>query len=104
MSEWIAIENRLPLGGDDVICFDDEVVMSAVYVENYPISQDRTKTGFCLDFEHNEFLDGVTHWMPMPSPPNHSQHKCIKEGCKNLTTICDDCHRVINTIQFNKHI
>ncbi|ELE2193964.1 DUF551 domain-containing protein, partial [Escherichia coli] len=49
---------------DDIIVVSDGIVMSG-------ISYSRRK-GFymaALEYDDDEPIDGVTHWMPLPEPP-----------------------------------
>ena len=59
-SQWVSVEDRLSRRYEDVL-------VSAKEIPN-PIIAWRGSTGFC------DALGGhleVTHWMPLPEPPNH---------------------------------
>ena len=59
MSEWISVKDRLPETGNWCLCFADRQVEI--------LFLDGTNPVFWLqlgDFEHE-----VTHWMPLPEPP-----------------------------------
>lgn len=68
MSEWISVEDNVPSEYEPVICyvneFDDTYYVTAgvmheclgFYVFNY-------------DGEPDTELRDVTHWMPLPEPP-----------------------------------
>jgi hypothetical protein len=58
--EWIAVKDRLP-EGEEVICWDGDMVTTF-----FPCTGSRFEDqpeNRCEDF-------GITHWMPMPNPPN----------------------------------
>lgn len=60
MSEWISVEDRLPEDGDKVLC---------CFVRDTGINKpDEVIVG---DFYWHKLwvLNHVTHWMPLPSPP-----------------------------------
>ena len=69
MSEWVSVKDRYPPECQEVLTFDKishhTVVMYLVY----------TKKGEPLFYSNAEYpeehtrLDEVTHWMPLPNPP-----------------------------------
>jgi hypothetical protein len=74
MSEWISVEDRLPITRDymidlnsnfetiDVICFDGYVV--------YPDTFKAGNTaGFWCEFESDDQSYQAIYWMPLPEPP-----------------------------------
>ncbi|HFX6758047.1 DUF551 domain-containing protein [Klebsiella variicola] len=61
---WIPVSERVPEAGGDMIVFTDGIVMSGVSYAK--------KKGFyiqALEYDDDEPVDGVTHWMPLPAPP-----------------------------------
>lgn len=61
---WVACSERMPEEGDDMIVFTDDIVMSGISYSK--------KKGFyiqALEYDDDEPIDNVTHWMPLPSPP-----------------------------------
>lgn len=61
---WVACSERMPEEGDDRIVFTDEIVMSGVSYSK--------KKGFylqALEYDDDEPVDNVTHWMPLPAAP-----------------------------------
>ncbi|THF90217.1 DUF550 domain-containing protein [Escherichia coli] len=61
---WISCSERMPEETGDIIVFSDGIVMSG-------ISYSR-RDGFymaALEYDDDEPIDGVTHWMPLPEPP-----------------------------------
>jgi hypothetical protein len=58
LSDWISIDDRLPKICDDVIVFsDDKYQIDIGFVVNGKWFSDRGE------------LHTVTHWMPLPNPP-----------------------------------
>ena len=61
---WISVKDRLPENTDEVlVCFigwDDLQFQSVMYLEN----------GDWYN-EHGDPCYTVTHWMPLPEPPNN---------------------------------
>ncbi len=75
MSDWVSVKDRLPKGTDSVLAW---VECGAVPVVAY-----RDADGvWQVDIEHiswngsgsirdlDDYDDDVTHWMPLPEPPN----------------------------------
>ncbi len=63
--EWIKCSERMPDETGDIIVVSDGIVMSG-------ISYSRKK-GFylqALEYDADEPVDDVTHWMPLPKPPS----------------------------------
>ncbi|HGN9061117.1 TPA: DUF551 domain-containing protein [Enterobacter hormaechei] len=61
---WVACSERMPEAGDDMIVFTDDIVMSGVSYSK--------KKGFylqALEYDDDEPVDNVTHWMPLPAAP-----------------------------------
>lgn len=61
---WIPVNERLPEAGGDMIVFTDGIVMSGVSYAK--------KKGFyiqALEYDDDEPVDSVTHWMPLPATP-----------------------------------
>ncbi|HGX3327703.1 TPA: DUF551 domain-containing protein [Klebsiella quasipneumoniae] len=62
--KWIPVSERLPEAGGDMIVFTDGIVMSGVSYAK--------KKGFyiqALEYDDDEPVDSVTHWMPLPAGP-----------------------------------
>ena len=63
MSEWISVKDRLPELLDEVLLFTSEGdIFAGVFFErheNYTVAGD-----------YHRFFYDVTHWMPLPEPPN----------------------------------
>lgn len=69
-SQWISVEDELPSIDSDAVEYEDYIVRCS----NNPKHEDITIT---LSFTENGWWDGgveiwnefVTHWMPLPTPP-----------------------------------
>lgn len=62
--EWFKCSELMPEESGDIIVVSDGLVMSG-------ISYSRKK-GFylqALEYDADEPVDDVTHWMPLPEPP-----------------------------------
>ncbi len=62
--KWIPVSERMPEEGGDMIVFTDGIVMSGVSYAK--------KKGFyiqALEYDDDEPVDSVTHWMPLPAAP-----------------------------------
>jgi len=65
--EWISVDERLPiLESDNFGAFDmvEVIVFDGITVESSEFSAGRAG-GFWTKWEYK----GVTHWMPLPEPP-----------------------------------
>ncbi|WIJ49647.1 DUF551 domain-containing protein [Enterobacter roggenkampii] len=63
--EWIKCSEQMPEETGDIIVVSDDIVMSGVSYSR--------KKGFylqALEYDADEPVDDVTHWMPLPEPPN----------------------------------
>lgn len=57
MAEWISVEERLPLEGEDVLVWE---ARGFAFVDN----RRNGKWVICDDV-----IGAITHWMPLPEPP-----------------------------------
>jgi hypothetical protein len=65
MSQWISVEDRLPEPWVDVIGYYGRAVVAkfdVVHCYPDPVEFDPDAVGWIP-------LGGVTHWMPLPEPP-----------------------------------
>lgn len=61
---WVKCSEQMPEETCDIIVVSDGIVMSGVSYSR--------KKGFylqALEYDANEPIDDVTHWMPLPEPP-----------------------------------
>lgn len=88
---WISVEERLPIGGDDsgAICENvcllmDDGTVSCGWMNGI------TKKVYYLNARDDVVIKApitrVTHWMPLPSAPDH-----IRESTKKDKPTCKDC-------------
>ena len=66
---WISCSERMPKETGDIIVVSDGIVMSG-------ISYSR-RDGFyiaALEYDDDEPIGGVTHWMPLPEAPLEVNH------------------------------
>ena len=65
MSKWISVDERLPKEDQAVLIFDSFATHGSVYTmccSSYLLA--------CLSgVEFSESYRGITHWMPLPTPP-----------------------------------
>jgi hypothetical protein len=74
MNEWIRIEERVPDHCDDVLVYhdareegfhpDDDFMERPIFVGNYILNE-----GIFMTQRSDLDLGKVTHWMPLPEPP-----------------------------------
>ena len=66
MNEWISVEERLPEIFADVLVYDE---LGIGYAARRPLppKYSRRNVGW---LECDKEIHGVTHWMPLPSPPS----------------------------------
>ncbi|PLD39003.1 hypothetical protein B6I53_22065 [Klebsiella pneumoniae] len=75
---WIPVSERLPEAGGDMIVFTDGIVMSGVSYAK--------KKGFyiqALEYDDDEPVDSVTHWMPLPAGPKEDINALIPLVSRN---------------------
>ena len=68
-SKWISVEDRLPESGELVLVVetDEHSFDVIVTVSNY--YDDYFSTAIADGYGCNEGMYGVTHWQPLPEPP-----------------------------------
>ncbi|HDY6642984.1 TPA: DUF551 domain-containing protein [Escherichia coli] len=65
---WISCSERMPEETGDIIVVSDGIVMSGISYSH--------RDGFyiaALEYDDDEPIDGVTHWMPLPEPPQEAK-------------------------------
>jgi hypothetical protein len=71
MMEWIKTEDKLPECSDDscsdevIVCSDGEVITGMRYWKRDGIFMNEMDCAFSLD--------EISHWMPLPQPPEESE-------------------------------
>lgn len=70
MSEWISVEDRLPIGEDHLLYLNDGVELPGCVVGYWG----RLTASWMVNSEREYGLP-VTHWMPLPSPPDTKEQK-----------------------------
>ncbi|WP_142735613.1 DUF551 domain-containing protein, partial [Klebsiella quasipneumoniae] len=76
--KWIPVSERMPEAGGDMIVFTDGIVMSGVSYAK--------KKGFyiqALEYDDDEPVDSVTHWMPLPEAPQEDINALIPLVSRN---------------------
>lgn len=72
MSEWINVEDRLPDHNEIVLVFDEigSVISMAKFRQfDEPINFDDQDCWYVMNIDNLEIDYQVTHWMPLPKPP-----------------------------------
>lgn len=72
MDEWISVQDELPTDewrgySDEVLAFDPEGHLR--YESNIYIAQYREQEGLWTLRDYMEQSTSITHWMPLPEPP-----------------------------------
>jgi len=63
MNEWISVEDSSPNMGEVVLIFGADEYPIPAYRTNHPVKPRWN------DYASDEWVTGVTHWMPLPEPP-----------------------------------
>ena len=70
--KWISVEERLPEGEVIALCNDPGAYCYGEYIVGYVSPYNELEgVGFRAENDY-ELLDGVTHWMPLPEPPEEA--------------------------------
>lgn len=69
MSEWISVKDRLPKIGVEVLIFDAD--SSNDFHDVWSLARDEEYDDIGWNDKNGDwyYLDDVTHWMPLPEPP-----------------------------------
>ena len=68
---WISVKDRLPNDRDYVLTFSDGLISTQMFYIN-EISRAKKKHWYFSD-NSDEWIDNnVTHWMPLPKPPEET--------------------------------
>jgi len=69
MSEWISVEDQLPEEGVVILVYDGY----GTHGVQYTLATTSYSNACMSGEEHSEALRGITHWMPLPQPPESEQ-------------------------------
>ena len=72
MSEWISINDRLPKEGEHVLGYihcSKSYASVSLYVDNGNYFNPTETWWIVLDDIDQIEIDDVSHWMPLPTPP-----------------------------------
>ena len=81
MNEWISVEERLPHRGVEVLAFGKRRIYTATLIgPDYYICELDVDNEW-LHHIGNFYIEEVTHWMPLPEPPDsHAPSDCDPTG------------------------
>ena len=82
--KWIPVTERLPKKfGEYIVAVKAASGVRYSDYADYDLSQQRWRTGLCLCVR-----DKVTHWMPLPAPPNcGADMRGEEDGLQEIVTI-----------------
>ncbi len=80
--EWIGVKDRLPKHQETILARSHKGYCVVVFIDSKAMNEELSKTPYaneCVDLEKNPFyfvsqevkratLNGVTHWMQIPTP------------------------------------
>ncbi len=66
--QWISIKDKFPEEGKDVLVWDGNLSLENVPI--YEIAVYRIFNNASCFISGSYFIRGVTHWMPLPQPPD----------------------------------
>jgi hypothetical protein len=67
--EWISVEDRLPINCDKDLDGKNYTDMEVIVCLDGVVCVDHFMAGNTVGFWCRFFQHNVTHWMPLPSPP-----------------------------------
>lgn len=67
MSEWISVEEQFPEGAEKVLVFCDW--SEEDYMDDDFIVAQNMDGGYWVNGDTGDAVYRVTHWMPLPEPP-----------------------------------
>lgn len=73
MSEWISVSDRLPIYGDPVLIVGNGVTQNVTYMRDGADDEQDWFEPYFFDHDDGCKVDWskVTHWMPLPEPPEN---------------------------------
>lgn len=71
MSEWISVEDDMPIYGDPVLIVGNGVTQHVTYMRDGADDEPDWFEPYFFDHDDDFKVDlnKVTHWMPLPEPP-----------------------------------
>ena len=69
MSDWISVMDRMPLDSGPVLVFANDIVSSWTEAVNCYICPEYGSHVFEDIGSGEEYVPIITHWMPLPPPP-----------------------------------
>lgn len=85
-NEWISVEEKLPENGQIVLFHQKD---GFIYCAEYFAGNSIMSTGWFIDNDCWE-AEEVTHWMPLPAPPDKDNHVPAKAPNEPLTCKGDE--------------
>ena len=84
MMKWISVENELPREDGFYLCWENPYI----YIGHYD------DYGFSVKSDDTGGFEDVTHWMPLPDPPDENKppEDVIEDGFGNAwSAYCPEC-------------
>ena len=78
-NEWVSVEERLPPPKQNVLAYSPE---SGIAEADY-------RDGVWMQYRWSAVMRGVTHWMPLPAPPDKDNNVLAKTP--NEPLMCKGC-------------
>lgn len=69
MVEWVSVKDRLPETNGQFLCYSADFPLGAFF----SIQSFNVKKGAFWWYEDNVKAPFITHWMPLPEPPEEGQ-------------------------------
>lgn len=69
--KWISVKERFPEGRVLAACFDPEMYCHGEYIIGHLGCMDESE--YVIAENDHEILDGVTHWVSLPEPPEEEE-------------------------------
>ncbi len=74
MDEWISVENRLPERQQNILAYGERsLIWSGTRLGTYQVEFSQDDDGDYWISGGNRTLKNVTHWMPLPDPPEDNK-------------------------------
>ena len=83
LPRWIPVSERLPADGQEVLAWNnggqcEKPWQGCVLCEH-------TKNGEWREFQERDLYPGITHWMPLPEPPEVTECRHPAAATDNLS-------------------